>query len=157
MAAQQEPRPTEPRRDDTLRLSIRLPEAGREFVVMVFVFAAVVTGVGAARLFFGAIDSRPFGGYLIDHFFAVAPATAGLITSAYMTVRWVWSSHKRFIRDTYHAETEELKGLLTNALEKLETLEALKNELAAVKGEQENMGAYLRGFAREPYEPRGKS
>ena len=102
---------------DALKVSIRLPKQGREFLLGVAICAMVAIGFGLAALFFEEMNQRPLDGLLTDDVLAKAPAAGAVVAFVVAGVRWAWRKHETFvagqvslIADSVAGFKDEVKG-----------------------------------------------
>jgi hypothetical protein len=149
---------------DALRLSIKLPKQGREFVLGVAVFAMVMIGFGLAALFFEQLGERPLGGLLdVGNLKALAPLAGAVAALAVAGVRLVWRKHESFVARGNSEIKDALAGFREEISVRLETVEhqvsvtngsvaeAIRQGLEN-KHEIEKVKAYTRGKAGLPME-----
>jgi hypothetical protein len=149
---------------DALRLSIKLPKQGREFVLGVAVFSMVVIGLGLAALFFEQLGEQPLGGMLaVSNLKALAPAAGAVVAFSVAGVRLVWRKHQAFVAKGNRDILDSLDGFKDEISTRLETVEhqvsvtngsvaeAIRQGLAN-KHEIEKVKAYNRGKAGLPME-----
>jgi hypothetical protein len=95
---------------DALRLSIRLPKSGREFVLGVAVFAMVVIGFGLAALFFEQLGEQPIGGALTTKWQSVGPAVGAAAAFLVAAFRLAWRKHQDFVASQVERIADSVTG-----------------------------------------------